>query len=166
MRESRADVVVVGGVVLPLDRVHGDAVIRHERRGGVVLGRERIGGAEEKVRSCRRERPREVRGFGRHVEAGRQPHAGERLLLLESLPDPREHGHARVGPLDLELAGGRERQVADVMRRPAGDRGRHRDAGAAACTSTPAAAARSAARSTRSHENSGRPKCPKAAVAL
>ena len=154
MRESGADVVVVGGVVFPLDGVDRHAVIGDERRGRVVLGRERVGGAEEKVRSSRREGASEVRGLGGDVETRRQSRAGEGLLLLESLPDLAQHRHARLGPFDLELPGRREREVPDVMARPARDRRRHREAGAAAeSASTPVSVARSPARSTRSQEN-------------
>jgi hypothetical protein len=162
VRERRPDVVVVGRVVFPLDGVDRDPVVRDERSRRGVLRGERVGGAQEQVRAPRRQRAREVGGFGGHVETGREPRPGERLLLLEALPDLAENRHARVRPLDPEFALRRERQVADVV----ADRHRGAHRTTAASASTPAAAASAAARSRRSQGNSGRPKWPNAAVAL
>jgi hypothetical protein len=47
--DGRLDVGVVRVVVLALDREDGHVVLGHERRGDVVLGRERVRGAEDDV---------------------------------------------------------------------------------------------------------------------
>ena len=78
------DVLVVGVVVLALDREDGDVVLVDERRGDVVLGRERVGRAEHDVRAAGLERAHQVRGLGGHVQAGGDAVAGERLLALRS----------------------------------------------------------------------------------
>ena len=63
------DVLVVRIVVLALDRERRDPVLLDEGGGDVVLGRERIGRADDDVRSAGLERAHQVRGLGRHVQA-------------------------------------------------------------------------------------------------
>ena len=109
------DVRVVRVVVLALDREDGDVVLVDERRGDVVLRRERVRRAEHDVRAARLERAREVRRLGRDVQAGGDAVAGERLLALEALADRGEHRHLPVGPLDPAHALGREREVLHVV---------------------------------------------------
>ena len=111
------DVRVVGVVVLALDREDGDVVLVDERRGDVVLRRERVRRAEHDVRAAGLQRPHQVRGLGRHVEARRDAVAGQRLLALEPLADRGEHRHLPVGPLDAPHALGGERQVLYVVSR-------------------------------------------------
>ena len=113
--DRRLDVRVVGVVVLALDREGGDAVLVDERRGDVVLGRQRVGRAEHDVRAAGLERAHQVRRLGRHVQARRDAVAGERLLGLEPLADRGQHRHLPVGPLDPPHAFGGERQVFDVV---------------------------------------------------
>ena len=50
------------------------------------------------------QRPHEVRGLGRDVQARRDAVAAQRLLALEALADRGEHRHLPVGPLDPPLA--------------------------------------------------------------
>src|ERR1019366_2102495 len=57
------------------------------------------------------------------VETGRQAHALERLLFLESLANPGEHGHRAVGPFHAEASLGGEPKVLDVVGGEGG--GRH-----------------------------------------
>ena len=109
------DVRVVGVVVLALDREDGDVVLVDERRGDVVLRRERVRGAEHDVGAARLERAHQVRGLGRHVQARGDAVAGERLLALEPLADRGQHRHLPVGPHDPPHALGRERQVLHVV---------------------------------------------------
>ncbi len=47
--ERRHDVRVVGVVVLALDGIHRDVVVAHQAGGDVVLGGERVGGAEHDI---------------------------------------------------------------------------------------------------------------------
>ena len=51
--DRRLDVRVVGVVVLALDREDGDVELLDERGRGVVLGRERVRGAEHDVGAAR-----------------------------------------------------------------------------------------------------------------
>jgi hypothetical protein len=101
--DSRLDVRVVRVVVLALDRKARDVVLVDERRGDVVLRRERIGRAQHDVRAARLQRPHQVGGLGRHVQAGGDAVAAQRLLALEALPDLGEHGHLPVCPFDPAL---------------------------------------------------------------
>ena len=113
--DGRLDVRVVRVVVLALDREDGDVELRDERRGDVVLRRERVRGAQHDVGAAGLERPHEVRGLGRHVETGGDAVARERLLLLEPLADRGEHRHLPVGPLDPPLALLREGEILYVV---------------------------------------------------
>ena len=70
--ERLRDVGVVGVVVLALDRVDVHPVVPHEVRGDVVLGRERVRGAERDLGAGRPERHHEIGGLGGDVEAGRE----------------------------------------------------------------------------------------------
>jgi hypothetical protein len=94
------DVLVVGVVVLALDREDGDVELLDERGRDVVLRRERVRGAEDDVGTARFEGAHQVRGLARDVQAGRDAVAGQRLLVLEALADRGEHGHLPVGPGD------------------------------------------------------------------
>ena len=106
--DRRLDVLVVRVVVLALDREGRDAVLVDERGGDVVLRRQRVGGADDDVGATRLKRAHQVRSLGGHVQAGRDPVAGERLLGLEALADRGEHRHLPVGPLDPAYALGGE----------------------------------------------------------
>jgi hypothetical protein len=109
------DVLVVGVVVLALDREDGDVELLDERSGGLVLRRERVRGAEHDVGSACLERPREIGRLGRHVQTGRDAVAGERLLALESLADRGQHRHVLVGPGDSSHALLGEPEILDVV---------------------------------------------------
>ncbi len=87
MGDRRFNVPIVGGIVLALDGEDRNAVVLHERRRDVVLRAERVGGAEAHVRSAGFQGDGKIGGFRRHMQAGCDPHAFERLLPLESLPD-------------------------------------------------------------------------------
>ena len=113
--DGRLDVRVVRVVVLALDREDADVELVDERRGDVVLGRERVRRAEHDVRAARLQRAHQVRRLRRHVQARRDAVAVQRLLRLESLPDRREHRHLPVRPLDPPHALGREREVFHVV---------------------------------------------------
>ena len=83
------DVRVVRVVVLALDREDRDVVLLDERGGDVVLRGERVRRAEDDVGAAGLQRARQVRRLGRHVQAGRDAVAVERLLALEALADRR-----------------------------------------------------------------------------
>ena len=82
--DRRLDVRVVRVVVLALDREDGDVELLDERRGDVVLRRERVRRAEHDVRAAGLQRAHEVRGLGRHVQARRDAVAAQRLLAVRT----------------------------------------------------------------------------------
>ena len=79
------DMPVVAVLVLALDGVDRDAEVLHQAGGDVVLGRKRVGGAEQEIGASGLEGPRQVGRLGGDVQAGRHPHAGQRLLVREPL---------------------------------------------------------------------------------
>ena len=109
------EVRVVGVAVLAAPRVRRDPVLGDERRGDVVLGRERVRGGEEDLRAAGLERPHQVRGLGGDVEAGADAQALERAVALEALADQAQDGHLPLGPFDASDALGGEAEVRDVV---------------------------------------------------
>ena len=65
------------------------------------------------------ERPHQVRGLGRDVEARADAQPVERPLALEALADEAQDGHLPLRPLDAADALGREAEIGDVVRREA-----------------------------------------------
>ncbi len=102
--ERRHDVRVVSVVVLALDGEDGDVVVAHQAGGHVILGGERVGGAERDIGAAVAQGDHQIRGFGRDVQAGRNADALERLVLDEFLADDLQDLHRLVGPLDALLA--------------------------------------------------------------
>ena len=115
MLDRRLNVPVIGLIVLALDGEHRDPVVLDQRCRHVVLGAERVRGAEPDFRAAGLEGLGEVRGLGGHMEAGADPHALEGLLLGEPLLDQPQDRHAGFGPLDLELALGSQLDVFHVV---------------------------------------------------
>ena len=114
---DRVEVRVVGVAVLAAPGVDGDAVLRHERRRDVVLGRQRVARREHDLRAAGLERAHEVGRLGRDVQAGADAQAVERPLALEPLADEAQDGHLALGPLDAADALGGEAEVGDVVGR-------------------------------------------------
>ena len=73
--EQPLQVRVIGVVVLALDGVTSGCCNPCTRRGDIVLGGERIGGAEHDVGAAVAQRDRQVGGFAGDVQAGRDAHA-------------------------------------------------------------------------------------------
>ena len=94
------DVLIVGLVVLALDGEDRDVVVAHEAGGDVILGGERVGGAEHHVGAAVAQADGQVRGFGGDVQAGGDAHALQRLILDEFLANDLQDVHGLVGPLD------------------------------------------------------------------
>ena len=92
-----------------------DPVLGDERGRDVVLGRERVGRREHDLRAARLERPHQVGGLGRDVEARADAQAVERPVALEPLADEAQDGHLALGPFDAADAFGREAEVGDVV---------------------------------------------------
>ncbi len=103
--------------------VHGalgeraDPVFDHERGGHVVLGGQRVRGAQGNLRTAGLQRPHQVRGLCRHVQARADAKAVERLLALETLADEAQDRHLSLGPLDARDAVAREADVGDIVGR-------------------------------------------------
>ena len=115
MLKRGGDVFVIRRFVFALDRVDRNAEIAHEAGGDVVLGRRT---------DWRRPAPNprlpprssaQVRRLGGDVKTGRHPHAGERLLTLESLANRPQNRHVALGPKDSLLAGVGRGQVFHIM---------------------------------------------------
>ena len=94
---------VVGIAILALARVRRDVVVRDERRGDIVLRRQRIRRAQRDLGAAGLQREREVRGLSGHVKARADAQPEERLFLREALRDAGEHGHLARRPLDPPL---------------------------------------------------------------
>ncbi len=103
--DRSVDVRVVGLSVLALDGVGADTVLRHERRGDVILCRKRVARAQHDVSATGLERAHQVSGFCGDMQACRDAQSLKRLLCLKALADAGEYGHVLVGPFDASLAG-------------------------------------------------------------
>ena len=111
------EVRVVRVAVLAAPGERRDPVLGDERRGDVVLGRERVRGGEHDLGATGLERPHQVGGLGRDVEAGADAQAVERPVALEALADEAQDGHLALGPFDPSDALGGEAEVGDVVGR-------------------------------------------------
>ena len=114
--ERRHNVLIVGVVVLALDGEHRDVVVAHQARGDVVLRGERVGSAEYDVGAAVAQRDRQVRRLGRDVQAGRNAHALQRLVLDELLADDLKDLHRLVRPVNALLPKISQFEVGDIAR--------------------------------------------------
>jgi len=112
--ERGENVLVVGVVVLALDREHRYAVLVDQRRGHVVLRAERVARAQGHLGAAFLQGAHQIGGLRRDVETGRHPLPLHRELPGEPLPDLPQDRHVTVGPLDTELPVGRQPLVLDV----------------------------------------------------
>ena len=115
MSATALEVGVVRVAVLAAPGVDGDAVLGDQRRGDIVLGRQRVGRAQDHVRAAGLERAHQVGGLGRDVQARADAQAVERPLALEALADEAQDGHLALGPLDAADALGGEAEVGHVV---------------------------------------------------
>ena len=113
--ERGLDVLVIGRVVLALDGVDRHLVVRHQRRGDVVLRRERVRRGQHHIGAAGLQHAHQVGGLARHVQARGHAQPLERLLLLEALLDQIQHRHLARGPLHAEAALFGETNVFDVV---------------------------------------------------
>ncbi len=114
--QGGGDVTIIAVLVLALDRIDRDAEIFHQAGRDVVLGRQRVGGAEQQIGAAGLEGLRQVGGLGGDVQAGRHPHPGQRLFLLETLADRPQNGHVALGPVDPFPALFSQFEILDVTR--------------------------------------------------
>ena len=90
-----------GDTLGPVVRPAGvDLGLRRQRRGDVVLGRERVRRRQRDVGASGLQRPDQHGGLGGDVQAGADDDARERLLAGEAFPDRAQDGHLPVRPLD------------------------------------------------------------------
>ena len=110
----RRQVLVVDVVVFALDGVDRNAVIAHQNGGYVILGGQRIGGAQHHGGPGIAQRDHQVGGLAGHVQAGGNALAGQRLGLDELLADGLQHGHELERPVRAPLAQIRQGNILDV----------------------------------------------------
>ena len=87
MVERRVNMFVVCLAVFPADCENGYPEIFNKRGGDVILGAERILGAQDQVRAGCLECYGKIGGLGGNVKAGGNVFAGQRFLPGESLTD-------------------------------------------------------------------------------
>ena len=68
--DGRDDVVVVGVVVLALDREYRNVVVAHQAGRHVILRGQRVGRAQHHVRAAIAQADGQVGSFRRHMQAG------------------------------------------------------------------------------------------------
>src|ERR1035441_10239644 len=93
--EDRVDVAVIALVVLAFDREGRDGLVGDQASGYVVLDRKGIRRANEHRRPAGLQGLEEIRGLGRHMQAGSDDEPGERPLTLEPLADRCERSEER-----------------------------------------------------------------------
>ncbi len=99
--QDRVDLPVEGLAVGAVDGEHGGSQLVVDGGGDVVLGRQRVGGAQRQLGPAGVQRPAEVGGLGGHVQAGRDAHPFQRPGPGQLGGDRGEHGHAAGGEVDL-----------------------------------------------------------------
>ena len=108
---------------VPFGFCGGAAVLRtadHDRRGGVILGREDVARHPAHVGAELDQRLDQDRGLNRHVQAAHDPGAGERLLRAVLLAQRHQPGHLLLGEPHFLAAELGQRQVRDLERFAAG----------------------------------------------
>jgi hypothetical protein len=115
MVEDGVDVLVVGDAVLALDGEDRHLQVGDYGRGHVVLGGQRVAGAEHQIGATGGQGAGQVGRLRSDVQAGGEAHAGQRALFLETLPDEPEHGHLLLCPGDAQSALEGQRQVFDSV---------------------------------------------------
>ena len=108
-------VAVVRVAVLAATGERRDPVFGDERGRDVVLRGQRVRGREVDLGAAGGQRPHQVRGLRRDVEAGADPQPVERPLALEPLADQAEDRHLALRPFDPPDALGGEAEVGDVV---------------------------------------------------
>ena len=98
------DVAVISVVVLTLDGEDRNIVVAHQAGSNVVLGGERIRGAEHDIGAAIFQTDSQVRGFGGDVQTSRHADALQRLVLDEFLANDLQDFHGLVGPVNPLLA--------------------------------------------------------------
>ena len=88
----------------------------HDRRGGVILGREDVARHPAHVGAEVGERLDEHRRLNRHVQAAHDARAGERILALVPLAERHQSGHLLLGQAHLLAAELGEREVLHLER--------------------------------------------------
>ena len=103
--ERRGEPLVVVLVVVAAVGERRDAVAMGQRRGDVVLGAERVAGAERELGAAGDENAREVGRLGGDVQAGADARAFQRLLFGEAVHQGPQDRHLGQCPFDSTGAG-------------------------------------------------------------
>ena len=112
--DCRQDVLVVGVIVLALDGEYGDAVVAHQTGGHIILRGKRIGSAKHHVGAAIAQADGQVCSLRRHVQAGGDANALQRLVLDEYLADDLQDVHRLVRPVDALFSHIREIEILNV----------------------------------------------------
>ena len=116
-RDQARDVRLIGVEALTAAGPHLDSVLGDQRRGDLILRRQRIGRAERHLGAGQPERSHQVRRLGGHMQAGGDPDSAQRTLALKPLGHLGKDGHLARRPGDPVGAGRRQREVGDLVRR-------------------------------------------------
>ncbi len=98
--QSGLQMFVIRGVILALNGKDRDFIMGHQRRRHVVLGTQRIAGAQHHVRAPLLQRRHQVSRFCSHVQAGGDANPVQRFLLGKLLPDAAQHRHLLLRPIN------------------------------------------------------------------
>jgi hypothetical protein len=90
-----------------VDGEHGGAQLVVDGGGDVVLGGQRVGGAQRQLGAAGVQRAAEVGGLGGDVQAGRDAHPRKRAGPGQLGGDRGQHRHAAGGEVDLAPSLGR-----------------------------------------------------------
>src|SRR6516225_4305643 len=106
---------VVGVAILVVNRVGRDVVFLHQRRGNIVLSRERVRRAAEYFSAAGLERAQQVGGFAGDMQAGAEALALEWQLLEKTLANTPQNRHLALGPFDSFETRRRQTEIVDVI---------------------------------------------------
>ena len=108
------DVFVVLLIALPLNREHRHPRALYQRRRHLILRRKRIARAQRHLRPAALQRQRQIRRLRGHMQTRPNPHALQRTLPREPLPNLRDHRHLPRRPRNPLLAGVGQPRIPNV----------------------------------------------------
>ena len=118
---DRVEVAVEAVAIHAATCEHADPVLGDERGCDIVLGGQQIGRAQSDLGAAGLERPHQVGGFGRDMEARADPQSSKGLLLLEALADEPQNRHLPLRPFDARDAISGQGEIGYVVRRQVAD---------------------------------------------
>ena len=114
LTQHGVQMLVVGLIVLTPDGVGRNPLTDNQGGGRIVLGRERVRGAQHDARPAGLEGPHQIGGFGSDVQAGRHAQALERFGAGKLLAHLAQHRHVLVGPVYAFLARSGQAEIFDI----------------------------------------------------